>query len=318
MNSFSIRNNFVSCLRTVRKLILPSLTLFSFSFSLLAVLVVLESVGSVRSYRDAQVFLSQRENVKVTSLDEKGKREISGIENEPDINELFREYKRDNQSLKESTLKRSPSGKKTAFFQHKFVTDLTEINDWDYTYLVAIHEGREEPVFKSDFRLSSFEWLDDDQVVVYRNCGTECEIAYVVNIETKNYFDLPMGVGYTWSPDKKFVGSYHYSSRYGISLSARASNKYGRAVFQILREPPPNGSALINKTEIKWSPDSTKFALLIKKEDEEKLELMIFALIRDFSLLSKKTLAGNDSNFYWGDAESVIYEDDGKEEIVSI
>lgn len=243
---------------------------------------------------------------------------VLGI-SEDDTGELIREYKRDNESLKINTIKRSPSGKNTAYFQHKFAKDLKEMDDEDYAYIVVDQGIKAEPVFKSDFRLTDFEWLFDDELAVYRDCGTECVIAYVVNIDTKKYEQLPLGVGYTWSPDKYYVAAYRYSGRYGVSIGSRG-NKYGRSLYEIIREPPPTGSALIVKTELKWSPDSSKFALVIRKNDEERLEMLVFGLRNNnFTLLSQRDLGQNASDkFFWKGASTVIYYESGEEKMVKL
>lgn len=243
---------------------------------------------------------------------------VLGI-SEENLDELIREYKRDNENLKISTIKRSPNGKKSAYFQHKFTRDLKEMSDEDYAYVVVDQGIKVEPVFKSDFRLSDFEWLFDEELAVYRDCGTECTIAYVVNVDTKKYEQLPMGVGYTWSPDKFYVASYRYSGRYGITIASRRGN-YGRSIYEILREPPPTGSALISKTALKWSPDASKFALVIRKNDEEMLELIVFGLENDnFVLLSQHGIDQDSfDEFFWKGTSSIHYYDSGKEKVIKL
>lgn len=319
MTFFSIINKSFPYLSAARKVIFPILSIFSLFLSFSAGMFSLSIDSALTEYINANKYLPKRVNtVDVLPTKEEGE-EILGTESKLDIEELKREYKRDNQSLRESTLQYSPSGKYTAFFQHKFVNDVKRISDGDYTYLVVNHAGTEEPIFKSDFRLSSFEWLNDGEVVVYRGCGTECRIAYVVTVATKEYYELPMGVGYTWSSDKRYVGSYHYSGRYGITVSLNESNRDGRAELRIAREPSPDYSSLIGRTEIAWSPDSSKFALIIKKDGEEKLELMVFSLSEDFPLLHRSTLSINSfDSFFWRGSDKIVYTSDGNEKVISI
>src|SRR3989338_2158275 len=71
-------------------------------------------------------------------------------------------YGRENEELKERSLLLSPDGKKFAYFQHKFVTDISEIGDNDYVSLVVEEKEKGQGVvFTGNFRLSYFEWLDN-------------------------------------------------------------------------------------------------------------------------------------------------------------
>lgn len=238
--------------------------------------------------------------------------------NEENLDELIREYKRDNESLKESTRQPSPDGKSYAYLQHKFIKDLKEMNDGDYTYVNVYYDWGDQPVFKSDFRVSSFEWVNDEELVVYRGCGTECTAAYIVNIETKKYRELPMGVGYTWSPNKKYVATYHYSYKYGITVFEK-DDIYGRTMFELRREHSTDGSGLIGETKMVWSPDSAKLAVIIEKESEEKLEIIIFNIIDEFSIVFRSDLENKKfSNLHWKNEKTVIFEDGGKLKVVNL
>jgi hypothetical protein len=239
---------------------------------------------------------------------ENKKKEVLGLEEGVDTNALLREYKRDSENLKESTLKFSPSRKKFAYLKHKFIINVKEIGDRDYTSLVVNYGDREETIFQDDFHLSYFEWLSDEEIAVYSGCGTECMIAYLVDLETKTPQEFMLGAGYTWSPNRKYVLAYHYSYEYGISVSDRGG-AYGRTVFQLRREHPPSGSGLASKTQAAWSPDSSKLALVTRKESEERLELLIFGVENDFKLLLQRDLESDDfSKVGWKDTETVFYE----------
>ena len=221
--------------------------------------------------------------------------------------DLIREHKRDNENLKQRTLKFSPGGKKYAYFQNKFTTKIEEIGDEDYTSLIVYHKGREETVFQGNFRLSYIEWLNDEEMVIYRSCGTECMIAYNVDLENKTTREFTFGVGYTWSPNKKYILAYNFSYKYGISVAERG-DLYGRRIFELRRNNPPRGSGLVNKTKAVWSPDSSKLALVIKKEDKEKLELLVFAVQRNFEIILQKNLESMEfADFDWKDEKTVFF-----------
>lgn len=235
------------------------------------------------------------------------KQTVLGTEKEVDYNTLVKGYEKENQTLKENTLKFSPTGKKSAYFRHKFIIDLKGMDDRDYTSVIINDNGIEGTVFQRDDRLSSLDWLNEEEMVVYRDCGTECMQAYIVDIKTKILRDISIGVGYTWSPDKNYVLVYHYSWQYGISL-ANKGDKFGRTIFQLRRDQPPNGSGLANKTQAVWSPDSSKLALIIRKEKEEKLELLVFAVNNNFKPLLQKDLEGNEfSELHWADVKILSY-----------
>lgn len=291
--------------------------LFLSLFSILVSLLVLVGAGGAVNFLGRRVseVESKLEGLNAREKQEEEREAILG-ESHVDEAELLREYKMDNESLRTSTLKYSPSGKYYAFFQHKFVKDVKEIGDEDYAYIVAYLGVREEPVFKSDFRLSSFEWLSDEEVAVYRGCGTECSLAYIVNVKTKKYRELPLGVGYTWSPNRRYVAAYHYSYKYGFSL-AEKDDTYGRVKFELRRNHPPSGSGLSSATRLTWSPDSSKFSVILRKENEERLELLVFDVSDGFTLLTARDLENKEfSGLNWRDEKTVVYEDGNQQKVI--
>lgn len=101
---------------------------------------------------------------------------------------------------------------------------------WQDTSLVImdIPSGNFKEIYSGDYRTSEWEWFDDNHVLVHYNCGTECNALYKININTGKKIDLSKnfgyGVGYKWSPDKKFLIGYHYTASYGIVVGN--SEKY--------------------------------------------------------------------------------------------
>lgn len=277
------------------------------------------TVYKLDNYSERLGILESRLDSKSDAVSSDGEEGVLGqTTTAADTHSLRLEYERDNESLKESTRQPSPDGKSYAYLQHKFIKDIKEMGDGDYTYVEAYYDWQEQPVFKSDFRVSSFEWVNEEELAVYRDCGTECTIAYIVNIKTKKYRELPMGVGYTWSPNKKYVATYHYSYKYGITVFER-DDTYGRVMFELRREHSPDGSGLIDETKMVWSPDSEKLAVIIEKEGEERLEIIIFNIVDDFSILSRSDLENKKfSNFHWKNEKTVVFEDGGKLKVVSL
>jgi len=95
-------------------------------------------------------------------------------------------YKGKNEELKELTLKVSPDQKKQAYFQRKFSKDnVTEIDDHDYISVILDQGNKKEVIFKGNFRLSYLEWLNNDEVKIYKGCGSSCLLSYVVNTNTR-------------------------------------------------------------------------------------------------------------------------------------
>src|SRR3989344_993668 len=274
----------------IKKLIFPVL-------SLMAIIISVITYWSVKG-----------DNIGTENLNEsellKSKRDID--------NELIKIYEKENLFLKEHTLKVSPSGKKSAYFKHNLVMGSGDIWDRDHASVIVDFDDTKETVFQSDERLSSLEWLSDDEIVVYRGCGTECMQAYIVDLKSKIPRDISIGVGYSWSPDKNYVLAYHYSWKYGISV-ANKGDEFGRTIFQITRDQPPDGSGLTNKTQAIWSPDSTKLALIIRKEKEEELEILAFDILSNFKLLLHNDLTSNEfSDFRWENNKILSYFVNGK------
>lgn len=276
------------------------------------------TVSKLNSYSERLGILERKLGSKSDSVSADGEGGVLGQTTKTDTATLRIEHERDNESLKESTRQSSPDGKSYAYLQHKFIKDIREIGDGDYTYVEAYYDWQEQPVFKSDFRVSSFEWVNEEELAVYRDCGTECTIAYIVNIKTKKYRELPMGVGYTWSPNKKYVATYHYSYKYGITVFEK-DDTYGRIMFELRREHSPDGSGLIDETKLVWSPDSAKLAMIIEKEGEEKLEMIVFSVVDHFSMVSRADLEEKKfSNLHWKNEKTVLFEDGAKLKVVSL
>ena len=142
-------------------------------------------------------------------------------------------------------------------------------------------------VYKGSYHTSYWEWLNEDELVVYYGCGTECMVGFVVDVKTgRRKAQLQYGVGYEWSPDKKLVLAYNYSGEYGITVG----NKKGKELFALRRDASDRYSKLVDKTKTAWSPDGSKIALIIKKENQEVLELMIVDVKKNFQTISRSDL----------------------------
>lgn len=152
-------------------------------------------------------------------------------------------------------------------------------------------------VYKGSYHTSNWEWLNEEELVVYYGCGTECMVGFVIDVKTgKRNAQLQYGVGYEWSPDKKLVLAYNYSGEYGIT----AGDKKGNVLFALRRDAPERYSALVDKTKALWSPDGSKIGLIIKKENQEALEIMVVDVKKDFQAISQSNLeAGFSEDLSW-------------------
>lgn len=125
------------------------------------------------------------QNQEISNLDIK---EVAGLFPRFEVKQdPLKIYEKENADLKERSLEYSPSGNKVAYYQHKFVTDIKEIGDPDYKSLILEQNGKKEIIFQGNFRLSTFEWLNNNEIKVYKGCGSSCLLSYVVNVQSKKY-----------------------------------------------------------------------------------------------------------------------------------
>ena len=154
----------------------------------------------------------------------------------------------------------------------------------------------------------TIEWLNDEEFVIYRGCGTECEVVYIFDLKKNFEQKLYYGIKHTWSPDKKYLLAYHYAIEPGITVGDRS----GTRLFTLRREYPKDGKEVSTHKAI-WSPSSSKLALIINKNKEAELELLVFDVENSRKLLSQKDLDSSDfTDFGWKDEKTVFYTVDGE------
>lgn len=172
--------------------------------------------------------------------------------------------------------------------------------------IMDIGEKSIKKVYEGSFKTSYWEWLNNEEVVVYYGCGTECMVAFIIDVNSgERKSELQYGVGHEWSPNKKLVLAYNYSYRYGITVG----DKIGNVFFSIKREPVTYHD-LIYKTKATWSPDSNKIAVIIKKENQDQLELFVFDVKENFKQLFQSDVDFfEDMEFNWDNNEKLIYND---------
>jgi len=191
-----------------------------------------------------------------------------------------------------SHLKISPQNGMIGYFSFLNYSKLKETTESDYDNetslsVMTIDGKNHKEVYRGNYHTSDWEWLNEDEIVVYYGCGTECEVGFVIDAKTgKRKAQLQYGVGYEWSPDKKLVVAYNYSVEYGITVG----NKKGNELYALRRGVPDFYSRLVDKTKAAWSPDGSKIALIIKKENQEALELVVFDVKKNFQTISQSDL----------------------------
>ncbi len=133
-----------------------------------------------------------------------------------------------------------------------FVSEASRIKFRDF--------DQESPYFK--------ERIVDDSVAVYYGCGTECMGVRVFDEKTgKQKAEFNYGVGYIWSPDKRLFATFHSSAGHGFTVG----NGKGEVLFTYTK-PLENSFDIPNFAQ--WSPDSSKFAVVIQ-DSETEYELFI-------------------------------------------
>jgi len=286
--------------RKTVQIFLPALTLIGIFLSSLSFLYA----------RSTRVILMEKLiEIEVNQTSKNKESSVLGKTTPQSDEEIQESYNQQNKELKERSFTLSPSKIKAAYFQNKSVGGAKDLSDEDYTSVIIEEDGKQESVFQGDFHVSDLEWLNDREIVVYRSCGTECMVAYIVDTKTKHQQELALGVGYTWSPNKQYVAVYHFSYEYGISIANRG-NKYGQTIFQLRRKHPPNGSSLTDETQVAWSPTSARLAVVIKKDNEEKLELIILDIQKDFKNIYQQDLTNTSiSGLTWEGENTVVVTD---------
>lgn len=174
--------------------------------------------------------------------------------------------------------------------------------------VMNIAEQSVKKIYKGSFKTSDWEWLNDEEIAVYYGCGTECMAVYIIDVDSGGKeAALQYGVNYEWSPDKELALAYNYSGKYGITVG----DKKGNAVFSIKRDLAAPYD-LIYKTNAEWSPNGGKLALIIQKEKQDRLELLVFNVQEDFKQIFQFDVNfSDDIELRWSDNDSIII--DGQE-----
>lgn len=194
----------------------------------------------------------------------------------------------------------SPSKEKIGFMEDRDIFDENIPEDEQKILYVGDAKKKDfKEIFHGSFRTSGWEWFSENEVLVHYNCGTECQALYLANVDSGKETALVYGVNYEWSPNKEFVLAYHYSWKYGIT----AGDKNGKVLLEITRgNTSDKDDELIQKTKAIWSPDSSRLALVIKKEYIYKMEVLVFDVKNNFNQIYRQDMPDVDEyNLRWSD-----------------
>lgn len=191
--------------------------------------------------------------------------------------------------FEKSSLEVAPDQRKLGYFRHLYSKPIyqDEASYYENYLALMIYDlitENEKEIYRGDYHTSYWKWLNNNEAVVYYNCGTECMIGFLIDAHTgAEKARLLYGVGYEWSPNKELVVAYHYSGGYGVTVG----DKYGNVLFEFRRPLPSVYSKLATETEAIWSEDGKTLILTIKKENEEKLEIIKFDVDNNFQIISQ-------------------------------
>lgn len=194
-----------------------------------------------------------------------------------------------NDGFEKSLIKIAPDQRKIGYYKHLHSKPIYQDEASYYENYLALmvynlDTGKEQEVFRGDYRFGNWEWLSPVELVLYRGCGTECVGFWRVSIETGEKNVVNYGVGYQWSPNKELVVAYHFSGVYGITVG----DKYGNTLFEFRKSLPSVYSKLTDETKAIWSEDGRALTLIMKKENEEKLEIIKFDVNNNFKIISQE------------------------------
>lgn len=189
----------------------------------------------------------------------------------------------------------SPSGGKVGFLKITPLSD--ESIPYDREVILYIGNSQKmdfQEMYHGSYRTAGWDWFSENEVIIYYSCGTECEALSLINVNSHERNNLNYGVNYNWSPNKQFVLAYHYSWKYGITVG----DKKGIPLFFIRREHTSGeDEKLTEKTTALWSPDFSKLALVIKKENKNEMEFLVFDVTNNFKQIFQQdvNISGDES-----------------------
>lgn len=187
---------------------------------------------------------------------------------------------------------------------------------WDREVVLHIGEvatGKTKELFHGSFKMSGWEWFSEDEVLIPYGCGTECEVLYLIDVNSGSQQTIQKGVGYQWSADKNWFSAYRYSGKLGIMVSNRNQDK----IYEYLKEKEHDYqyNTLEEALAAYWAPESNRLAMIKEKENEDKLELIVVDFDQEGKILVQKDLGEKEceSAFWYDDGEFICFREGAKE-----
>ncbi len=145
------------------------------------------------------------------------------------------------------------------------------------------------------------EHVADDLVAVYYGCGTECEGVRIFDERTgKQKAEFNYGVGYQWSPDKKYVSAFHSSAGHGFTVG----NGKGEVLFTYTK-PLENNFDMPNVAQ--WSQGSPKLAVVIQDSETEYDLFIVWGFGGTVRTTSIRLPPEQTHALDWGEAGHTVY-----------
>lgn len=207
----------------------------------------------------------------------------------------------------------SANGKLVGFYRYRPLEQDIMV-DWedDYVSLVILdtETGKQKVVHSHNVKIMDWHWLEDNEVFVEHDCGTECQYIVLINLVTGKKVNLWSGREYSWSPNKKFLLGQTWCLDYAVFVN----NKQGEEIFRERRERGWCHGPLADKTQGVWSPDSEKLAVTITREDKDQLQLLVFDVTRSFKKILELDVPNDCCNIIsWSEDTKVLKYDFGEE-----
>lgn len=194
----------------------------------------------------------------------------------------------------------SPSKNKFGYMESTDISD--ESIPWDREVILHIGETatkKNKEVYSGSHKTSGWEWFSEDEVLIPYGCGTECQVLYLVNVDSGSKETIQQGVSYEWSSDKNWLFAHRYSGKLGIVVFNRNQDQ----IYEYLKDPD-HRDKYYEKIKGLWAPLSNRLAMVKEKNREDQLELIIADFDQVGKILVQKDLDKKGcSNMWWGNNE---------------
>lgn len=190
----------------------------------------------------------------------------------------------------------SPSKNRFGYLENSDISD--ESIPWNREMVLHIGEvaTREtKEVYYGSHRTAGWEWFSEEEVLIPYGCGTECQVLYLVNVNSGFKETIQQGVSYEWSSDRNWLFAYRYSGKLGIVVFDKNQDQ----IYEYLKDPRDKYEEKIKGS---WAPSGNRLAMVKEKDHEDQLELIIADFDQSGIVLVQKDLGeAGCSNMRWSD-----------------